>query len=159
MRRINAFGTDWLSVPVKYCLCFTVEEYEYANKICGRKHYRPFVNEGAHATTHTFELPNGRGRGATVCINLQPDWTIEQIHGLLVHEAVHVFQEIMSAWGETEPGSETMAYFVQTVATDLFYELTRYYKEHPHAHPDYRKHHKKGTNVVRRRRRNNAKGA
>ena len=94
-----------------------------------------------------------------VCINLQPSWSLEQIHGLLTHEAVHVFQEIMSEWGETEPGPETMAYMVQTIASDLFFELRNYFKANPHAHPDYRKHHKKGTDVVRRRRRDNPKSA
>ena len=152
MRKIRAFGTDWLSVPVKYCLCFTPEEYRYANKVCGREHYSPFVNEGAHATTHTFQLPNRKGRGAIVCLKLDENWTIEQIHGLLVHEAVHVFQEIMAEWGEEKPGDETQAYFIQTIASDLFYELTRYYKENPHAHPDYSKQRKKRRNVVRGRR-------
>lgn len=54
--------------------------------------------------------------------------TIE-IHGLLLHEAVHVWQRIRQLMGEQEPSKEFEAYSIQAIAQDLFemYELSEVY--------------------------------
>lgn len=45
--------------------------------------------------------------------------TIE-IHGLLLHEAVHIWQRIRQRMNEKEPSSEFEAYSIQSIAQDLF---------------------------------------
>ncbi|MDO7520706.1 hypothetical protein Q5M50_04515 [Acinetobacter baumannii] len=43
-----------------------------------------------------------------------------EIYGLLLHEAVHVWQKVKKLMGEKEPSSEFEAYSIQTIAQDLF---------------------------------------
>lgn len=44
-----------------------------------------------------------------------------QVASLLVHEAVHIKQAILSCFGERNVGDETEAYMVQRIAQDLMY--------------------------------------
>lgn len=43
-----------------------------------------------------------------------------EIHGLLLHEAVHIWQKIKALMGEKEPSVEFEAYSVQQIAQNLF---------------------------------------
>ncbi|MDQ8953485.1 hypothetical protein RFH42_10990 [Acinetobacter rudis] len=46
--------------------------------------------------------------------------SIIQIHSLLLHEAVHIWQRVRTLMGETNPSSEFEAYSIQRIAQDLF---------------------------------------
>ncbi|HAV3704902.1 TPA: hypothetical protein JIE85_003720, partial [Acinetobacter baumannii] len=43
-----------------------------------------------------------------------------QVYGLLLHEAVHIWQIVKRRMGEREPSSEFEAYSIQAIAQDLF---------------------------------------
>ncbi|GEA69115.1 hypothetical protein PA3_32730 [Acinetobacter pittii] len=43
-----------------------------------------------------------------------------EVYGLLLHEAVHVWQKIKKLMGEREPSVEFEAYSIQAIAQDLF---------------------------------------
>jgi len=43
-----------------------------------------------------------------------------EVYGLLLHEAVHVWQKVKKLMGEKEPSSEFEAYSIQAIAKDLF---------------------------------------
>lgn len=43
-----------------------------------------------------------------------------EVYGLLLHEAVHVWQQVRVLMGEREPSSEFEAYSIQAIAQDLF---------------------------------------
>lgn len=43
-----------------------------------------------------------------------------QIHGLLLHEAVHIWQRVRTLMGESDPSKEFEAYSIQRIAQDLF---------------------------------------
>ena len=43
-----------------------------------------------------------------------------EIHGLLLHESVHVWQRIRQRMGEHNPSTEFEAYSIQAIAQDLF---------------------------------------
>lgn len=46
--------------------------------------------------------------------------TSVEIHGLLLHESVHVWQRIRQRMGEHNPSKEFEAYSIQAIAQDLF---------------------------------------
>ncbi len=43
-----------------------------------------------------------------------------QVYGLLLHEAVHIWQIVKRRMGEREPSVEFEAYSIQAIAQDLF---------------------------------------
>jgi hypothetical protein len=77
----------------------------------------------ADATTHHFSGPHGLA--AVVCLRIAPQRKPVEIAGLLVHEAVHVWQEYCDYYGERSPGREQEAYAVQSIAQELMAEYAR----------------------------------
>jgi len=80
------------------------------------------VNAGYGATT-SF-LTNGEGDTcAIVCIFDYSKKDYNQIAALLVHEAVHIWQETKKIMGEESPSKEFEAYTIQSISQKLFYEF------------------------------------
>ena len=77
----------------------------------------------ADATAHFLEHPDGN-RAVIVAIRVTTQNTIE-IHGLMVHEAVHIIQDHFDHIGEHTPGREQQAYCVQGFAQELMAEYER----------------------------------
>lgn len=105
-------------------LCTSEEAYDAALRHI-KAHQRPvFVSDGADATTHFFEH---KGKTcALVCVRESERSSIE-IAGLLVHEAVHIWQTYCEDVGERNPGDETEAYAIQTFAQRLMAAYARTY--------------------------------
>ena len=147
-----------MPAPLRYCLCTTEEQYRKAMQQAGKDYPTPFVNEGAHATTHY--LPAGKDRPKSlciVCIKCDPNCDKIAHFALLVHECSHILRYMLQEWGETEPGDEMMAYTIQEISLNLMDDLNMYFEQNPDAYLHDRKHHQARRNVVRRRGRNNAK--
>ncbi len=110
-RRIAAPG-PWLA------LCLSEREHAGAMKRLKIKHPAPWVNPGAHATTHVLDTERGSGSACVVCL----DWSFAkkrpdlEVVGLLIHEAVHVWQTYARRIGEHHPGDEQEAYAIQSIA-------------------------------------------
>lgn len=122
--------TNWLdrriAAPGPYlALVLSEDEYRAALKHCKVSGAGDWVKtQRADATTH-FLLND---KGVTLCIVALRGWEGRnpiEVAGLLVHEAVHVWQEHCASIGETNPGQEQEAYGVQAVAQELMAEFAR----------------------------------
>ena len=78
----------------------------------------PFMGKNGHATTHYFDNDK-RGLICIVCIKHDRSKTREQIHALLAHEAVHVWQAFVEFINDKNPSSEMEAYAVQNIFQSL----------------------------------------
>ncbi len=106
--------------PIHYGLCKTEKAFKKELKRLGiRKKDRPDFLKSPHAnaTVHFFERDDGVC--AIVCLGNTEGRTPNEIVGLLIHEAVHIFQEIKANIGEQHPSSEFEAYSIQTIAQHL----------------------------------------
>ena len=82
------------------------------------------LNARADATVHFFD--NRRGDSvAVVALGDTTGRSSVEIAGLLVHEAVHIWQTHCENIGETHPGREQEAYAVQGIAQELMAEYAR----------------------------------
>lgn len=80
---------------------------------------------GAGGCVRKFDNAADDGRDILlVCLKPIPDNPAQMV-GLIVHEAVHVFQYILQALGEKEPSSEMEAYGIQAVFLNLMEEYSR----------------------------------
>ena len=89
-------------------------------KVEGASHW---LNSGADATTHCF-VSEGK-RCCVVSLGDTSQRNGVEIAGLLVHEAVHVWQHYCAMIGETNPGFEQEAYGIQAIAQELLAEYAR----------------------------------
>ena len=106
------------SFPFPYfALC--TSEAEFKREIKKRGVSMPFLgSKHANASTHSFE--NSRGDTiCIVCLGSTKGRTRVEIYGLLIHEAVHIWQEAKADIGEHSPSSEFEAYTVQFIAQQL----------------------------------------
>ena len=81
-------------------------------------------NAHSDASAHYFTAPDGK----FCCIVALRGWEKRsgiELAGLLVHEAVHVWQVYAENIGETEPGKEQEPYAVQSIAQELMAEFAR----------------------------------
>lgn len=116
--------------PVRYALCLS--RVSYGKCIAQFKidaDPAAWLNHGANATTHIFTPVTVSKTIAIVCLQLRRDVNAAQVHGLLVHEAVHIWQEIRDRLGERSPSSEFEAYSIQGIAQELFELLGEMRKE------------------------------
>lgn len=103
--------------PIRYALCVSRKQYRATLKHFGlldAADPAAWVNDGKGASTHHFD-----NRVSIVCV---ADWKgreMSQIAGLLVHEAVHIWQEVRATLGEDRPSMEFEAYAIQGIAQEL----------------------------------------
>lgn len=114
-----------LIVGPHLALCLTAEDFAAKAHDEGEE---PFPNEwvsaGKHAKVHSFVRKDGK-RLAIVCMSGWEDRDPICIAGLLVHEAVHVWQSFCEDIGERTPSIEFEAYSIQWIAQQLMWEFVR----------------------------------
>ena len=102
-------------------LCLTPKQFVRAGKDLERRvsPKKWQKTDHAHATLHTWKGRNGLA--CVVCLRPPAKGiSIEQIAGLLAHEATHVWQYYREWIGENEPSKEFEAYSVQAITQRLF---------------------------------------
>lgn len=121
--------TTWCDTGLMYCshkfrLCLSEEDFHKTMKRMGVKQadWPAFVrNDHSDATAHLFYGTEEYDRCAIVCLRLRDGVTGVQVASLLVHEAVHIWQEHRESIGEKNPGSEQEAYAIQSIAQNLMH--------------------------------------
>lgn len=93
--------------------------------VCKRLGVAPEPWPESHARTITFER---KGHSPACVVTLTTEWpkyTGIQIAGILVHEAVHVWQQHLRDIGEHNPSAEMEAYGIQNISQTLMEEFAR----------------------------------
>jgi hypothetical protein len=124
--RHTADRAQWLDrgllySPYYYALCLDPAQFraELKRLKLPRDSWPKFLSTShANATTHFFEKFDGK-RCAIVALGGTEKRTDIQVHALLVHEAVHIWQEIRDTLGERSPSSEFEAYSIQALSQEL----------------------------------------
>ena len=89
-----------------------------------RKNWPTYAN-GGNASTLLLENSDGE-QVCVVSLHTVPKGTPKSVvYGLLVHEAVHVFQHKLDGMGEDKPSKEFQAYSIQSIACELFDQYAR----------------------------------
>ena len=122
---------DWqdrslLSIPFSYCLVITEKAFERELHLLNvpPASWPSYVNsKHANATAHFFQKTDDTDE---CCIVTLKDWkkhTKTAIAGVLVHEAVHIWQETRDRMGERFPSVEFEAYAIQRIAQNLMHSF------------------------------------
>ncbi|HEY8878290.1 MAG TPA: hypothetical protein VIN03_12040 [Roseateles sp.] len=105
-------------------LCLTEDQLVSACRDLKVKPPGYFIrNDHSHATVHHYDSPFGLA--CIVCVRGYDEHTPVEMAGLLVHEAVHIWQEYADHIGERNPGREQEAYAIQAIAQELMAEFAR----------------------------------
>lgn len=115
-----------IAAPGPYlALCLTLKDLRAAFADLGQSPPDTLTSTAhSHATTWVVEAKGGW----LACIVAMQDWEGRdpvEVAGLLVHEAVHVWQQYADRIGEREPGREQEAYAIQSIAQELMAEFAR----------------------------------
>lgn len=124
MKRPNRWlDRTLLRSPVYYALCVTEKAFREELKHLDYKGAVPYLSTShANATAHHFDKTGDSKPTYAIIVTLSEDLrgrTTEQIYGLLVHEAMHIWRCIRGLLGEKEPASEQEAYAMQEISQSL----------------------------------------
>lgn len=109
-------------------LCLSEAEFRSTLKRLKAPQVPRWVNTHADATMHTFEHAD-HGICCVVCLAPPGERGPVEVAGLLIHEAVHVWQHYCENIGEHTPGAEQEAYAIQSISQELLAEYARRLKD------------------------------
>ena len=89
------------------------------------KEYVAFPTSGANCTTLIHDKTHELCAVVSVSKHSQETCNAIEMAGLLVHEAVHVWQRYAEHMGETHPAEEQEAYAIQGISQELMMEYAR----------------------------------
>ena len=110
---------DFQPPPPFVGLCLDAKKFRIACGKIGCKEVPLFPEDSA---ARSWFMSNRDGAlCAFVCLNMAKvrKYRRVEVHALLAHEAVHVWQEWASRIGEDKPGAEQEAYAVQWISLKL----------------------------------------
>lgn len=122
--RVQWLNRDLVIGP-RFTLVLSQAEMDAAMKDLNHP-YLPYLNPGAPATTTHFSSSSGEATsivGLSLAEALARNGT--EIAGILVHEAVHIWQDWCAMYGEKAPSSEFEAYAIQSISQRLMEEYVR----------------------------------
>jgi hypothetical protein len=122
MSKVQWIDRELIRNPLYIALCKTEDAFHRELRRLGiaKPEWPTFLkNEHADATVHHLVHAKTKRQLAIVCINKRAGRLRVEVDGLLVHEAVHIWQEIRDRIGERDPSPEFEAYAIQGIAQNL----------------------------------------
>jgi hypothetical protein len=105
-------------------LVLSQEEFDAALRDCGAPVGKDWLGEHANASAHYLRDKAG-DLVCVVALGAFSERSPIEVAGLLVHEAVHVWQKYAENIGEDCPGAEQEAYAIQAISQELMAEFAR----------------------------------
>jgi hypothetical protein len=105
-------------LPLKLLVCVNESEYKAVMKKLDVSNYAPWLGVKARATVHKLDAPDN-DFCCIVCIRTREHHTPIDTAGVLVHEAMHIWQWYCDVHGEDSPASEQEAYAMQRIVQTL----------------------------------------
>lgn len=121
--KINWCDRMLMRSPYYFGLCLSEEDFqqELRRLKVPAKEWPNFLGSPhANATVHHLEKGDGKLL-AIVCLGNMEGRLPVEVNGLLVHEAVHIWQRIRENIGERFPSIEFEAYSIQFLAQELMH--------------------------------------
>lgn len=115
-----------IAAPGPYLtLALSQEEFDAALRHCDVPVGAPWLKTShTDATAHYLNNPKGE-QVCIVALGPHEGRNPIEVAGLLIHEAVHVWQQYALRIGEERPGDEQEAYAIQCIAQELMAEYAR----------------------------------
>lgn len=110
----KSYTPQWHESPFGHIKYTLVRNQKQMNKAFGKKNAPEFM------PVECLALCTVRGDKAVIQIGKTKKFSKVQVYALLVHEATHVWQEILSQMSESAPSTEFEAYSMQTISQHLF---------------------------------------
>lgn len=114
----NNYVPEWYETPFrhsKYTLVRNQDQFDLLfDDVNGTQE---FMHSGADAQVDYYD----DGKQCIVQLGDCGERTLIEVYGLLLHEAVHIWQRVKVLMGESTPSIEFEAYSIQRIAQDLFY--------------------------------------
>lgn len=123
MNRDRWMGRALIEIPFYWALCLSEQAFHEelgVLKVPRESWPADWVTRGKDATCNWLQHPErDKEMCMLICLRDAHKHTPIETAGLLVHEAVHVWQEIRTHMGEKEPSSEFEAYAIQRISLNL----------------------------------------
>jgi hypothetical protein len=119
-------STELIRCQLKYAICLSEQAFKTEMVRLKVASPPPFMaTTHANASVHYFS--SDAGELAILCMDLEGSRKRAPIEvaGLLVHEAVHIFQQDCEYRGEKNPSAEYEAYSIQMIAQELMIAYTK----------------------------------
>lgn len=118
MKKVKWLSGSLVESPIDVGACFSEAAYIKEMKRLKSKDHEPFLIDGSDACCHFYDCVDG-SKLIIVCMGAARGRSKEEVYSLLVHEDVHVWQEIKENIGEKYPSHEFEAYSIQGIALNL----------------------------------------
>ena len=126
-RKVQWLDRSMIASPY-FCLCLSEASFRDALKHLKvpESKWPEWITLGKDATTHHLETNDEEAH--IVCMRPSTKHERVQIHALLVHEAVHIWQAHRDNIGEDKPGIEHEAYSIQHLSQELMFSYEKQMK-------------------------------
>ena len=123
MSKINWLNRMVVKGP-RLVLCLNEAEYNAVIKFMVVADPDQWLDNGCGACVHHFRSSDG-GNTCVVCLNDVGFESSIELASVLVHESVHIWQELRAHMGEESPSREFEAYSIENISKTLMEEYAR----------------------------------